>query len=479
MSKYYLTTAIPYVNAKPHVGHALEFVQADTIARFKKLQGNDVCFLSGSDENALKNVEAASKAGKPVQEFIDENAQKFLQVSKALDVQFDFFQKGSDRTHHFPACQKLWELCANNGDIYKKSYEGLYCVGCELFYSREELDEKGECFEHPGKTLTVVSEENYFFRLSKYQDQIINLITTDQLEIVPAYRKNEMLAFLKSPLLDISISRSQKRAKNWGVDVPGDPTQKMYVWFDALNIYQSGVGFGSDLSLYEKWWPADLHVIGKGINRFHAIYWPAFLLSAKLKLPKKIFVHGYFTVNGQKMSKTVGNVVDPMEVIRRYGVDFARFYFLSEVPTFDDGDFSFSRADELYTSAFANGLGNLVSRVSALCGKTDQTFDTKDYHLSGDLTSLFDTLDLRAALVWVWKDITLLDKEISEGKPWELDASKLQAFLVPIVDRLRQLSVDLEPFMPSLSEKLQTHFLREKIGKITPLFPRLEALPTS
>src|ERR1700722_7193915 len=276
MAKFYITNAIPYVNAKPHIGHALEFIQSDTIARYHKLIGDDVKLLCGGDENAIKNVQAAEKAHEPVQEFVDKNNQLFENLVKALNTEFDIWQKGSSK-QHFQSSQKLWKLCQKNGDIYKKTYKGLYCVGCELFYTRDELDEKGECYEHPGKPLEEEEEENYFFKLSNYTDKILKLIESNELKIVPDFRRNEVLAFVKKGLEDISISRSNKRAKNWGVPVPGDETQRMYVWFDALNIYQSGIGFGVDEEKYEKWWPADVHVIGKGIIRFHAVYWPAFL----------------------------------------------------------------------------------------------------------------------------------------------------------------------------------------------------------
>ena len=251
MSKFYITNAIPYVNAKPHIGHALEFVQSDVIARYHKLLGDETLLLCGGDENALKNVQAAEKAKRPIQEFIDENTESFYTLSKKLNVQFDVWQKGSDAKHH-SSSQKLWKLCDKNGDIYKKKYKGLYCVGCELFYAESELDKNGECLEHPGKRLELVEEENYFFKLSKYQSQLEKILSSGELEIVPTFRKNEMLEFLKRGLLDISISRSNERAKNWGVDVPDDPSQKMYVWFDALNIYQSGIGFGADEKQYNK-----------------------------------------------------------------------------------------------------------------------------------------------------------------------------------------------------------------------------------
>ncbi|MDO8741561.1 MAG: methionine--tRNA ligase, partial [Candidatus Roizmanbacteria bacterium] len=347
--KFYITAAIPYVNAAPHIGHALEFIQVDAIARFHKLLGEKVTSLTGGDENALKNVQAAEKAGQLTQKFVDKNAQLFLELTEKLDSRFDVFQKGTS-PDHFKSSQDLWNRC-KKGDIYKKNYEGLYCVGCETFYSPDELNEKGECFEHPGKKLDKVSEANYFFKLSSYQKQLIKLISKDELRIFPEFRKKEVLSFLKEPLLDISISRSNERAKNWGVPVPNDPTQRIYVWFDALNIYRSGVD--------EKTWPADLHVIGKGIIRFHTIYWPAFLLSAGLPLPKAVFAHGYLTVNGQKMSKTIGNIVDPLEIISKYGVDALRYYLLREIPPFDDGDFSYRRLDEIYNSDLANELGNL------------------------------------------------------------------------------------------------------------------------
>jgi methionyl-tRNA synthetase len=254
-NKFFLTNAIPYVNAKPHVGHALEFVQSSVIANYRRLAGDDVLTLCGGDENAIKNVQAAEKENEPVQEFIDKNTKLFEELADKLNAKFDIFQKGSNPEHH-KSSQKLWELCVH--DIYKNSYVGLYCVGCELFYEQSELTENGECFEHPGKKLEEVEEENYFFKLSNYQKQIEDILEKEDVKIIPESRKNEVLSFVKQGLKDISISRSNQRAKNWGVPVPGDDTQRMYVWFDALNIYQSGVGFGSDEEKYNKWWPADV-----------------------------------------------------------------------------------------------------------------------------------------------------------------------------------------------------------------------------
>lgn len=466
MSKFYVTCAIPYVNAPPHVGHALEFVQGDVIARYHALLGEETKLLSGGDENALKNVQAADLAGIPVKKFIDANTQKFLDLTKALNCRFDVWQKGSDTEHHFAASQKLWEECTK--DIFQKSYEGLYCTGCEQFYTKDELDENGQCFEHPGKKLEMVKEENYFFRLSKYQKQLIKLISEDTIKIHPDFRKNEMLSFLKQPLLDISISRSNDRAKNWGVPVPGDPAQRMYVWFDALNIYQSGIGFGWDDKQYEKWWPADVHVIGKGITRFHAIYWPAFLLSAGLKLPKSIFVHGYLTVNGAKMSKTVGNGIDPFAFIEKYGPDPLRYYLLREIPATGDGDFSESRFKELYNADLANGLGNVTARIAKLCelNHIHVTAAPVENYFSKHLP----TYEFSLALEDLWKNIKKLDVEINTDKPWETkNTDRLQQY----VKELRHIALGLRPFLPSTAQHILDQFKGPTIKSQPPLFPRL------
>lgn len=481
--KFYITCAIPYVNAAPHVGHALEFVQGDVIARYHRLLGDETLLLSGGDENALKNVQAAEKAGQPVQQFIDLNNTKFYELTKALGCQFDVWQKGSDTVHHFPSSQKLWKRCDKAGDIYKKSYEGLYCIGCETFYTTDELDEKGECFEHPGKKPDTVKEENYFFRLSKYQNEIINLITEDKLNITPETRRNEVLSFLKQPLQDISISRNTERAKNWGVPVPNDPTQRMYVWFDALNIYQSGVGFGWDDAMYKKWWPADVHVIGKGISRFHAVYWPAFLLSAGLPTPKALFVHGYFTVNGRKMSKSLGNVIDPFELIHTYGADALRYYFLREIPATADGDFSERRFKELYNADLANGIGNLVSRVAKLT--EGLTFPpNKNIKFIHEIpitpekklilySQALEKYEFDKALQLVWDRVKVADQYINEQQPWKLEGTKKEKIISVAVDAIRHIAIKLQPFLPETAEKILKQFEGPAIRSETPLFPRL------
>lgn len=466
MKNYYITTAIPYVNAKPHVGHSLEFVQADATARYHRLVGEKTILLSGGDENALKNVQAAEKKGVGVQEFVDKNSELFEQLARALNIRFDVFQKGGAQNHH-KSSRDLWNKCLENDDIYKKTYTGLYCVGCETFYEKSELNENGECFEHPGKKLDDVSEENYFFKLSKYEKEIIQIIESDQIKIVPGSRKNEVLSFLKQGLKDISISRSNERAKNWGVPVPNDNTQRMYVWFDALNIYRSGV---ENIDA----WPADVHVIGKGILRFHAVYWPAFLLSAKLPLPKSLFVHGYFTVNGQKMSKTLGNVIDPLMLIEKYGADALRYYLLSQIPATEDGDFSEEKLKTIYNADLANGLGNLVSRVAKLAEGIRLSGGTLPKNLDPKLTAQLDAYNFNSGLEHIWREIKNADVLVNEKKPWEKEGNELNIILEDLVKRIIHIAYNLQPFLPETAEKILDHFSKEKITSIQPLFPRIQ-----
>lgn len=473
MNKFYLTSAIPYVNAAPHIGHAQEFLYADVIRRYHKLMGEHVMYLCGADENALKIVQAAEKAGKDPQVFCDKHQQEFLTLAKNLNIQFDVWQRGTDRQHHFPSSQKLWQLCGKNGDIYRKSYTGLYCVGCETFYTSKELDEKGECFEHSGRKLEKVSEENYFFRLSNYQKFIEDLITSDKLKIIPGIRKNEALAFVKRGLEDFSVSRSRKRAKNWGVPVPSDPDQIMYVWFDALNIYQSGIGFGWDDEKYNQWRPQDVMVIGKGILRFHAIYWPAILQSAKLLIPKQLFIHGYLTVDGQKMSKTLGNVVDPNQFIEKYGTDAVRYYLLREIPSYGDGDFSERRFKELYNADLANGLGNLVARIARL-GEKIIFKNTVKTSFSDEYKKDLESFKFDEIISVIWEETHSLDRYIDQNKPWKItDAGKLTEILQVSIEKLIQIAYRLQPFLPATAEKILAQFKGSEIKSQPPLFPRI------
>ena len=486
MAKFFITNAIPYVNAKPHIGHALEFVQSDVVARYHRQMGDETLLLCGSDENALKIFQAAEKAKQTPKAFTDLHNEEFISLSKKLNVTFDAWQRGTDEEHHHPSSQKLWKLCEESGDIYKKSYTGLYCVGCETFYTKDELDKKGECFEHPGKKLDEVSEENYFFKLSKYQDFLEDLVKTDTLKITPDIRKNEALAFIRRGLEDFSVSRSKERARGWGIPVPGDSTQIMYVWFDALNIYQTGIGFGWDEEKYKKWAPQDLMVIGKGIIRFHAIYWPAILKSAGLSLPKELFVHGYLTVDGQKMSKTLGNVVDPIGLIDIYGTDALRYFFLREIPSTADGDFSERRLKEVYNADLANGLGNLVARVAKLCETSDFTSMGSKERVSGHIvdvegyTEAIEGYRFNEALAIVNEKITRADKFIDQEKPWELlknptptQSTKLREALSHLVDRIQEVAAMLEPFLPETAKKIEEQFKGPKIKSENPLFPRI------
>lgn len=470
--KFYITAAIPYINAKPHVGHALEFVQGDVLARYHRILGDNTLYLSGADENALKNVQAAEKEKLAIVPFTDRNSKAFQDMAEALSVTLNVFQRSSSEQHH-ASSQILWKLCDNNGDIYKKKYKGLYCIGCEAFYTPDELNENGECFEHPGKKLDEVEEENYFFRLSKYTEKILGLIDSGTLKIIPETRKNEVVSFLNGNVEDISISRSVERARNWGVRVPGDNTQIMYVWFDALNVYQSGVGFRTDDQSYKKWWPADVHLIGKGIIRFHAVYWPAILLSAGLEVPKSIYVHGYFTVNGQKMSKTLGNVIDPVEVIDGYGSEALRYYFLREISTVGDGDFNTDRLKEAYTAHLQNGLGNTVSRIAKLADRIQKFTLPAPKAFSSIVSKHIDAFELKEAMDAIWNTISALEKQITDEKPWEKNDEDLQLFLENAITTIRQVGYDLQPFLPKTAETILKHFASEHIVPTKPLFPKL------
>lgn len=470
MSKFYLTTAIPYVNGKPHIGHALEYFQADTIRRYKQLLGDKTLLLSGSDENALKNVQAAEKEGVPVQEFLDRNSQVFADAFAELGVALDIFQRASDKAKHWPGVQKLWQLCERAGDIYKKSYTGLYCVGCEEFKNPADLKNK-LCPIHQ-KPPEQVSEENYFFRLSKYQNQLVELIETNQLEIIPENKRNETLAFIKRGLEDFSISRSNQRARGVGVPVPGDDSQKIYVWFDALNIYMTGVGFGWDEPKWQKWWPADLHIIGKDISRFHTVYWPAMLLSAKISLPKQLLIHSFLTSGGQKMSKSLGNVIDPFDMSKQYGLEPLRYYLLSQIPIDEDGDFTIGRFKEVYSADLANGLGNLVSRVAKLCERRDIVASPGPGVWCTDLEKYLSRYQFNQAIGVVWKLVSETDKKINQEKPWERSGKEAQKVLESLVKRIQAIGYNLQPFLPQTAEKILKQF-SDQIKSGPPLFPRL------
>jgi len=470
--KFYLTTAIPYVNAKPHIGHAQEYVIADAIHRYHELIGDQVFFVSGADENALKNVLAAERAGMKPVNFLNTHSQIFREFFQTLGVQLDAFRRGTDRTFHFPGVRELWKRCDQAGDIYRKRYSGLYCVGCESFKTEKDLVD-GKCPDH-NTIPELVDEENYFFRLSKYQRQLSELISADRLQIFPEKRKKEVLSFIHMGLEDFSISRSAERARGVGVPVPKDKSQITYVWFDALTIYMTAVGFGYDTALWEQWWPANLHIIGKDIIRFHAVYWPAMLLSARLPLPKQLLVHGFIGSQGRKMSKTIGNIIDPLDVIAKYGLDATRYYLLREIPTLDDGDFTYRRLEELYNADLANGLGNLVSRVAKLCQDSRFTF-TPD-RPSGFRSQVREQLNayrLDLALGEIWKRVSAVDTQIERQHPWNEGVSRKRAILTDLVASVRQIAYELQPFLPDTATAVLKLFSGPKISAAKPLFPRL------
>jgi methionyl-tRNA synthetase len=473
--KFYITTAIPYVNASPHIGFALELVQTDAVARYHQQRGEGTYFLTGSDENSLKNVQAAEKEKITTRELVDRNSTKFVDLTKALNIANDDFVRTIEK-RHFAGAQKLWAACKPE-DIYKKTYKGLYCVGCEQFYMEKELVD-GKCPEHQTVPETV-EEENYFFRLKNYEKKLEELVATDEYKIVPESRKNEVLSFIRMGLEDFSISRSWARAKNWGVPVPTDKTQVMYVWFDALSNYLTGLDYNRNGQKFKKYWPADVHVVGKGIIRFHAVYWPAMLLSAGLPLPKTLFVHGYINIAGEKMSKSLGNVVDPFALVEKYGAETVRYYLLRYIHPVQDSDFNVEKLEESYNSDLANGLGNLASRVAGLIEQNKIKIKIarikKDQFIEFD--KVMEQFAFDQALKYIWEKISQTDGYISETQPWLLakdgKVKELTTVLNKSANSILAICYLLKPFMPQTAEKIKEIFVAKEIKKGAPLFPRL------
>lgn len=482
--KFYTTTAIPYVNAWPHLGHALEFAQTDVLARYHRLKGDDTFFLTGADENSLKNVQAAEAQKIPVRDFIDKSTNFYIDLTHALNISNDDFIRTTEKKH-FDGCQKLWSLCKKE-DIYKKKYKGLYCVGCEAFYLEKDLI-GGKCPEHQ-KPLEVVEEENYFFKLSNYQKQLEKIISSDAYEVVPNFRKNEVLSFIRMGLEDFSISRSFERAHGWGVPVPGDPKQIMYVWFDALSNYITALDYASEGERYKKYWPCDVHVVGKGIIRFHAVYWPAMLLSAGVPLPKKLFVHGYINIEGAKMSKSIGNVIDPLKLAAKYGSDPVRYYLLRHIHPVQDSDFSIKKLEDAYNADLANGLGNLVARVAGLVEQNNvkikpkaQSSQPKDGPPRAEklkaIENFIGNFQFDQALKFIWEKIKELDVYVNNKAPWSLakagKAKELKTVLTQAAQGIFKVAKLLEPFLPETAKKIQEIFSSKQVRKGKPLFPRL------
>ncbi len=500
MEKFYLTTPIYYVNAPPHLGHAYADLAADVVARWRRGRGDKTFFLTGTDEHGAKIVRAAAGAGKPVEEFVALQRRKFQKLLTALNISNDAFIYTSSQARHWPGARAMWERLKNSGDLYKAKYKGLYCVGHEAFVTEKDLL-GGKCADH-NQEPEVIEEENYFFRLSKYASRIEDAVASDTLQILPVSRKNEVLAFLKEGISDISFSRPS-RDISWGIPVPHDPEHTIYVWADALSNYISALGYGSpDDKNFTTFWPADLHIIGKDILRFHAIIWPGILFSSGLPLPKCLFVHGMILFGGQKMSKTLGNVADPFSLIERYGRDPFRFFLMREIPFGGDGDFTEERFALVYEGSLAHGLGNLVERVSRMVQKyfprglqkpTEdmlKTFPTKrkpgesirlDVYF-GEIAKRYENamakLELTQAITIIWDFFSYLDGYIQDYVPYSLfkkDPKGTEVVLWNLARSLRSSARLLEPFMPETASKIENIFIADG-NRLTskdhePLFP--------
>jgi len=467
-NKFYITTAIAYTNAEPHIGFALELLQADVLARYHRLIGDETYFLTGTDEHGSKIAQAAEKHGKDTQVFVDEIAETFIDLTKKLNISNDDFIRTSDQKRHWPAAQKIWQKLAERGDLYKKDYEGLYCVGCESLKKKSDLD-NGLCPIHKTEP-QVVKEENWFFRLSKYTAIIKEKIQNDELKIVPDSRKNEIINLLDDAE-DVSFSRPTSTLK-WGIPVPGDDTQTMYVWTDALTNYISAIGYADETEQFKKLWPADVHLIGKDILRFHAMYWPVILLSVGIDLPKAIYVHGFVTADGEKMSKSLGNVIDPKHLIEKYGVDVTRYFLLREIPSDGDGDFSYKKLKDRYNGDLANGLGNLVQRVATLIADKlngeliydknivedefiQEILDDRTYHVA------INEFRLHNCLEEIWRKIGLANAYIDNHKPWQLLKDKPGDFtrcMTSLFAMIYHIDWLLLPFMPETASKISSKF---------------------
>ncbi|WP_431928864.1 methionine--tRNA ligase [Nonomuraea jabiensis] len=462
----YLTTTIPYVNARPHLGHALELVQADVLARHHRRRGEPVRFQTGTDDNSLKNVLAAEAAGVPVRELVDRNAAAFEGLRGPLDLSFDSFIRTSVHPGHRAGVERIWE--ATRHDLYQRHYEGLYRVGCEQFYP------EGPCPDGHEASLQRVSEQNWFFRLSRHQDALSELIRGGRLRIEPVARRNEVLAFIEAGLDDLSVSRSAARARGWGIPVPGDPDQVVYVWWDALANYVTALE-GDD---YDRWWVSErrrVHLMGKGVIRFHAVYWPAMLLSAGEPLPTEIFVHDYLTVGGRKISKSSGGAADPVALVDAYGVDAVRWWLLREVPRVGDADFTEERLVARADEDLANGLGNLVNRVATMVHRfLDGHVPPAGEELAAvPVDEALEAFDFRRAATAVWALVEEANRYVERTRPWQQSRAGQEAALGTLVHACRTLAVQLEPFLPTAAARVAAAVGGERLPRPEPLFRRL------
>lgn len=467
-NKFYITTPIYYVNDAPHIGSTLTTVVADIIARYQKLQGKKVFFLTGTDEHGTKVAEAANKEGLSPKDFCDKVARSFQETWPKLNIGLDYFIRTTNPKHE-EVVSELLDKIYQNGDIYKAKYEGLYCVGCEKFVTETDLS-NGCCPYHPNKPLEKQSEENYFFKLSKYVPILIEAIENpnhpQHYNICPESKKSEVLARLKSGVNDISISRAEV---TWGILIPWDKSQTVYVWVDALINYYSALKINNN----EEFWPADLHLIGKEILWFHAVIWEALLLAASISLPKIIYAHSFYTIDGQKMSKSMGNVISPQQLLERFGVDGTRYLLATSFPALEDSDVGIEKFTQKYNSDLANGLGNLTARTAKLCEKSNFEFPESKSDFGPAVKDSIEKFRTDEALKVIWSWIQKLNESISDDQPWTLEGKTLNEKLSSYVLEIRKIAFNLQPFIPETAGKILSQFKGPKINSEKPLFPRI------
>lgn len=476
MSNYYVTTSIPYVNGDPHIGFAMELIMGDVLARAARARGENVIYCTGTDEHGTKVAQKAVELGKTPKAYTDEVSAKFRALGDLLGVQPDRFIRTTDKGH-MQRAQLIWK--ALEKDIYKAKYVGWYDVRQEEFVPEAQADPERMKPEHP-QAYQKLEEDNYFFALSKYNEQLIKIIEDDELKIVPKTRRNEILSLLKDGLEDISISRPAEKL-DWGVPVPGDKTQVMYVWFEALMNYITVLGY-PEHDDFKNFWPANVQIIGKDITRFHAAIWPAMLMSLGVPFQKQLYVHGFVNVDGQKMSKSLGNVIAPDEIVKKYGADAFRYYFLRHVPSYEDGDFSWEHFESAYNNELANELGNAVQRTAAMIqkyqgGMIGDIPEAK--HDTGPYDEAIAACKFDRALDHVWDQVRGLNQYIDQEKPWEIAKAKdddhLREVLAQQVSDLLEIADLLAPFLPEASAKITGVFAS---GIVKPLegtlFPKFE-----
>jgi methionyl-tRNA synthetase len=473
MNKFYITTAIDYINGKPHIGHSYEKVASDVLARYYRSQGLPTLFLTGTDEHGAKIAQFAESSNLPIEEFANQTAAGFALAWDQLNISYDRFIRTTDGDH-IQTVQNLITKIKDNGYLYESDYEGLYCVGHEAFITEKDLVD-GMCPEHQ-KAPELIKEKNWFFKVSAFTDQIKQKIDDNEFRIWPEERGHEVLSLLAQGFKDIAVTRPNIK---WGIPVPWDTEQTIYVWVDALINYVSGAGYVNSQEQFKEFWPADWHVIGKDIIKFHCIIWPALLLAADLPLPKGVLAHGYLTVNNQKISKSLGNAIDPNDWVAKYGSDAVRYFLLREVPFDADGDVSEEKLRARYEGDLANGLGNLVSRVTTLVEKyADGTVPVGTFSFEDEeVDKLMLDFKFHEALAKIWEWVAWANKTVDENKLWELgktDKEKFAAIAADLLATIHVIGLKLAPFMPEASAKISALFAAEKITKAEPLFPRVE-----